>query len=211
MTRFKWGKAMKMLIAALMVCLLIVLSFAVYNTYDAYTQMMIAQQQQHLLITARAASQNLSLYLSEQIRNVEILTQTPGFLNQFHTYYVSGEQKGLKEHILSYMLSQNQGISRIYLLDQNGNEVFRYNQYPFLEAFDESVLHLDRLVEDRQTGTWLRIPNQPTALWTHSGQQHYGRKRLSGGCRLRVRHGGPLPAVYGPAPAAGNGGSHCQK
>ena len=110
MTRFKWGKAMKMLIAALMVCLLSVLSFAVYNTYDAYTQMMIAQQQQHLLITARAASQNLSLYLSEQIRNVEILTQTPGFLNQFHTYYVSGEQKGLKEHILSYMLSQNQGI-----------------------------------------------------------------------------------------------------
>ena len=209
MTRFKWGKAMKMLIAALMVCLLSVLSFAVYNTYDAYTQMMIAQQQQHLLITARAASQNLSLYLSEQIRNVEILTQTPGFLNQFHTYYVSGEQKGLKEHILSYMLSQNQGISRIYLLDQNGNEVFRYNQYPFLEAFDESVLHLDRLVEDRQTG--LRIPNQPTALWTHSGQQHYGRKRLSGGCRLRVRYGGSLPAVYGPAPAAGNGGSHCQK
>ena len=61
MTRFKWGKAMKMLIAALMVCLLSVLSFAVYNTYDAYTQMMIAQQQQHLLITARAASQNLSL------------------------------------------------------------------------------------------------------------------------------------------------------
>lgn len=211
MTRFKWGKAMKMLIAALMVCLLIVLSFAVYNTYDAYTQMMIAQQQQHLLITARAASQNLSLYLSEQIRNVEILTQTPGFLNQFHTYYVSGEQKGLKEHILSYMLSQNQGISRIYLLDQNGNEVFRYNQYPFLEAFDESVLHLDRSGGGPPDGTWHRIPNQPTALWTHSGQQHYGRKRLSGGCRLRVRHGGPLPAVYGPAPAAGNGGSHCQK
>ena len=109
MTRFKWGKAMKMLIAALMVCLLSVLSFAVYNTYDAYTQMMIAQQQQHLLITARAASQNLSLYLSEQIRNVEILTQTPGFLKQFHTYYVSGEQKGLKEHILSYMLSKIRG------------------------------------------------------------------------------------------------------
>ena len=165
MTRFKWGKAMKMLIAALMVCLLSVLSFAVYNTYDAYTQMMIAQQQQHLLITARAASQNLSLYLSEQIRNVEILTQTPGFLNQFHTYYVSGEQKGLKEHILSYMLSQNQGISRIYLLDQNGNEVFRYNQYPFLEAFDESVLHLDRLVEDRQTGLGSAFRISP---------QHYG-------------------------------------
>lgn len=84
--RFRWGKTAKMLIAALLAGLLSALLFAVYNTYDAYTQMMIAQQQQHLLITARAVSQNLSLYLSEQLRNVEILTQTPGFLTQFHTY-----------------------------------------------------------------------------------------------------------------------------
>ena len=70
-----------MLIAALLAGLLSALLFAVYNTYDAYTQMMIAQQQQHLLITARAVSQNLSLYLSEQLRNVEILTQTPGFFD----------------------------------------------------------------------------------------------------------------------------------
>lgn len=152
MAKFKWGKAVKALVAALMACLLIVLLFAVYNTYDAYTQMMIAQQQQHLLITARAVSQNLSLYLSEQLRNVEILTQTPGFLSQFRTYYAAGDQKGLKEYVLSYMLSQNQGISRFYLLDQSGEEILRYNQYPFLESFDESVLHLDRLVEDRQTG-----------------------------------------------------------
>lgn len=76
---FRWGKTAKMLIAALLAGLLSALLFAVYNTYDAYTQMMIAQQQQHLLITARAVSQNLSLYLSEQLRNVEILTQTPGF------------------------------------------------------------------------------------------------------------------------------------
>ena len=152
MLRFRWGKVAKALIAVLMAALLSVLLFAVYNTYDAYTQMMIAQQQQHLLITARAAAQNLSLYLSEQLRNVEILTRTPGFLDQFHTYYSNGEQKGLKEYVLSYMLSQNQGISRLYLLDRNGDEVFRYNQYPFLESFDESVLHLDRLVEDRQTG-----------------------------------------------------------
>ena len=142
MAKFKWGKAVKALVAALMACLLIVLLFAVYNTYDAYTQMMIAQQQQHLLITARAVSQNLSLYLSEQLRNVEILTQTPGFLSQFRTYYATGDQKGLKEYVLSYMLSQNQGISRFYLLDQSGEEILRYNQYPFLESFDESVLHL---------------------------------------------------------------------
>lgn len=149
---FRWGKTAKMLIAALLAGLLSALLFAVYNTYDAYTQMMIAQQQQHLLITARAVSQNLSLYLSEQLRNVEILTQTPGFLTQFHTYYETGDQKGLKEYVLSYMLSQNQGVSRLYLLDQNGDEVFRYNQYPFLESFDESVLHLDQLTEGRQTG-----------------------------------------------------------
>ena len=163
--RFKWGKTAKMLIAALLAGLLSALLFAVYNTYDAYTQMMIAQQQQHLLITARAVSQNLSLYLSEQLRNVEILTQTPGFLTQFHTYYGTGEQKGLKEYVLSYMLSQNQGVSRLYLLDQNGDEVFRYNQYPFLESFDESVLHLDQLAEGRQTGLGSAFRISP---------QHYG-------------------------------------
>ena len=163
--RFRWGKTAKMLIAALLAGLLSALLFAVYNTYDAYTQMMIAQQQQHLLITARAVSQNLSLYLSEQLRNVEILTQTPGFLAQFHTYYETGDQKGLKEYVLSYMLSQNQGVSRLYLLDQNGDEVFRYNQYPFLESFDESVLHLDQLAEGRQTGRGSAYRISP---------QHYG-------------------------------------
>ena len=162
---FRWGKTAKMLIAALLAGLLSALLFAVYNTYDAYTQMMIAQQQQHLLITARAVSQNLSLYLSEQLRNVEILTQTPGFLTQFHTYYETGDQKGLKEYVLSYMLSQNQGVSRLYLLDQNGDEVFRYNQYPFLESFDESVLHLDQLAEGRQTGLGSAFRISP---------QHYG-------------------------------------
>lgn len=163
--KFRWGKTAKMLIAVLLAGLLSALLFAVYNTYDAYTQMMIAQQQQHLLITARAVSQNLSLYLSEQLRNVEILTQTPGFLTQFHTYYETGDQKGLKEYVLSYMLSQNQGVSRLYLLDQNGDEVFRYNQYPFLESFDESVLHLDQLAEGRQTGLGSAFRISP---------QHYG-------------------------------------
>lgn len=163
--RFRWGKTAKMLIAALLAGLLSALLFAVYNTYDAYTQMMIAQQQQHLLITARAVSQNLSLYLSEQLRNVEILTQTPGFLTQFHTYYETGDQKGLKEYVLSYMLSQNQGVSRLYLLDQNGDEVLRYNQYPFPESFDESVLHLDQLAEGRQTGLGSAFRISP---------QHYG-------------------------------------
>lgn len=165
MPKFSWKKAMQALIALFIVCLLGVLSFAVYNTYDAYTQMMISQQQRHLLITARAVSQNLSLYLSEQIRNVDILTQTPGFLSQFRAYYSHGEERGLKEYILSYMLAQNQGISRVYLLDQSGNEIFRYNQYPFLEPFDESVLHLDRLVEERQTG-----PGSAFRI----NQQHYG-------------------------------------
>ena len=72
--RFRWGKTAKMLIAALLACLLSALLFAVYNTYDAYTQTMIAQQPQHLLITARAVSQNMSLYLFQQLRHVAILT-----------------------------------------------------------------------------------------------------------------------------------------
>lgn len=165
MKRSGWRRAAQLLIAVLLTCLLGGLAFALYNTYEVYTQIMVAQQQQHLLITARSVSQNLSLYLSEQLRDIDILTRTPGFLEQFDAYYSRGERRGLKEYVLSYMLSQSQGVSRIYLLDRDGSEVFRYNQYPFLEEFDEELLHLDRLVTSRQThiGSAFRIT-----------QQHYG-------------------------------------
>lgn len=37
-----------------------VLAFAVVNTYTAYTDMVVQQQQQYLLVTARAVSKTLS-------------------------------------------------------------------------------------------------------------------------------------------------------
>ena len=140
------------LVIVVMAVLLAVLAYAVFNTYDAYAQMVVEQQQQHLLITSRAVSQSLALYISEQLRDVDILTRTPGFLNQFQTYYATGESRGVKEYVLSYMLSQHQGLSRIYLLDRDGKEIFRYNQYPFLEEFDERVLGLEELSARRQSG-----------------------------------------------------------
>lgn len=136
-----------------MACLLIVLLFAVYNTYDAYTQMMIG--------AAAAASSDhgpgqfprTCPFISQSSCGMwEILTQTPGFLSQFRTYYAAGDQKGLKEYVLSYMLSQNQGISRFTCWTKAERKSFAITSIPFLESFDESVLHLDRLVEDRQTG-----------------------------------------------------------
>ena len=62
-------------------------------------------------------SQNLSLYISEQLRDVDILIRTPGFQNAFQRYYEDGESQSLKEYVLSYLLAQHQGVSRIYLLD----------------------------------------------------------------------------------------------
>lgn len=139
-------------IAVLMTVLLCVLAYAVYATYDAYTQTVIEQQQQHLLVISRAVSQNLDLFLAEQLRDVEILVSTPGFINEFQKFYNYGNTGGVKEYILSYMLTYPQGGSRMYLLDCNGNEIFRYNQYPFLEEFDESALNLKALTQRGHTG-----------------------------------------------------------
>lgn len=155
----------RILVVSFVVILLAVLAYSVFLTYDSYAQMVVEQQQQHLLVTSRAIAQNLSLYLSEQLRDIDILTRTPGFLGQFKSYYDTGENRGLKEYILSYMISQHQGLSRIYLLDNAGNEIFRYNQYPFLEDFDEDVLGLDELSSRRQSGIGTVFP---------IGPHHYG-------------------------------------
>ena len=40
----------------------------------------------------------------------------------------------------------------MYLLDSAGNVVFKYNQYPFIENFDEDVLRLDTLAKPYQSG-----------------------------------------------------------
>lgn len=137
---------------ALLVVVVFVLAYAGLNTYYIYTQMVVEQQQEYLLIIARAVSQNLSLYVSNQKRDIDILTRTPGFLDQFRAYYMTGEDAGLKECILSYILSQQQGISRIYLLDRDGKIICRYNQYPLLEGFNENVLQLDSLSQRHWSG-----------------------------------------------------------
>lgn len=140
------------LIGLVLTAVLGVLAFAVVNTYTAYTDMVVEQQQQYLLITARAVAQNLSLYISEQLRDVEIMTRAPGFLTEFANYYETGDDTALREHIVSYMLSQKRGVKRIYLLDNKGNTLYRYNTYPFLEEFDENLLHLRQRAELHQSG-----------------------------------------------------------
>lgn len=138
-------KVQHYLVALVMVILLAILAYALLSAYNTYTEMVIEQQQQHLLIISRAISKNLDLYLSEQIRDVEIMVKTPGFISAMRDYYDDGVVAGVKEYILSYMLAHYKGLSRIYLLDRDGSELFRYNQYPFLEEFDEELLELPRL------------------------------------------------------------------
>lgn len=142
--------------------LLAVLIYALGETYTAYTQLVVEQRQEHLLITARAVGQSLELYISEHLRDVDILTRTPGFLDEFRGYYATGENAGLKEYLLSYILSQQQGVSRVYLLDRDGQEIYRYNQYPFLEDFDEGRLRLKELSDRRRSriGTVFRLSFQ---------------------------------------------------
>ena len=164
-------KNVKRIFIFLFVALLLpTLAYAVINTYNVYTQMVIEQQQQHLLTISRAVSQSLTLYISEQLRDVEILTKTPGFLEAFGKYYSSGETQSLKEYVLSYMLSQHQGISRMYLLDRAGKVVFKYNQYPFIEDFDEEILKLDTLANPNLSGIGSVF---------HISDNHYGMTILN--------------------------------
>ncbi len=146
------SKLMKRMAGVIIIALLLVLACAVLATYHSYTKIVIEQQQQHLMVISRSVAQNMQLFLSEQLRDVDILIKTPGFIDELEKYYQYGNVGGVKEYILSYMLSQQEGISRIYLLDRNGNEVFRYNQYPFLEEFNESDLNLQELCRQGQTG-----------------------------------------------------------
>lgn len=152
-------------IAVVLAAVLGVLTYAVANTYTAYTDMVVEQQQQYLLVTARAVAQNLSLYISDQLRNVEIMTHSPGFLSEFEHYYETGEDTGVREHIVSYMLSQKRGVRRIYLLDKDGEKLYQYNDYPFLEPFDEDLLHLKERAAAHKSGIGSVFRISP---------QHYG-------------------------------------
>mgnify|MGYP002237372940 FL=1 len=153
------------LIGLVLTAVLGVLAFAVVNTYTAYTDMVVQQQQQYLLVTARAVSKTLSLYISGQLRDIEILTRSPGFLTEFENYYETGGDTALREHIVSYMLSQKRGVKRIYLLDKNGDVMYQYNDYPFLEVFDESLLHLKEYAAAHTSGIGSVFRISP---------QHYG-------------------------------------
>lgn len=153
------------LIGLVLTAVLGVLAFAVVNTYTAYTDMVVQQQQQYLLVTARAVSKTLSLYISGQLRDIEILTRSPGFLTEFENYYETGGDTALREHIVSYMLSQKRGVKRIYLLDKNGDVMYQYNDYPFLEVFDESLLHLKECAAAHTSGIGSVFRISP---------QHYG-------------------------------------
>ena len=153
------------LIGLVLTAVLGVLAFAVVNTYTAYTDMVVQQQQQYLLVTARAVSKTLSLYISGQLRDIEILTRSPGFLTEFENYYETGGDTALREHIVSYMLSQKRGVKRIYLLDKNGDVMYQYNDYPFLEVFDESLLHLKEYATAHTSGIGSVFRISP---------QHYG-------------------------------------
>ena len=164
------------LIGLVLTAVLGVLAFAVVNTYTAYTDMVVQQQQQYLLVTARAVSKTLSLYISGQLRDIEILTRSPGFLTEFENYYETGGDTALREHIVSYMLSQKRGVKRIYLLDKNSDVMYQYNDYPFLEVFDESLLHL-----------------KECAAAHTSGDENHIRPLQGGRDFLPAFLGGPLP------------------
>ncbi|MCC8027812.1 MAG: response regulator [Clostridium sp.] len=165
-----WEKGRRKLLIGVMGVLLAFLVFSMYTTYSAYTQMVVQQQQQHLLLISRAVSKNMELSISEQLRNVSTLTQTPGFLDALEEHYDTGETARIKEYIFSYMLSHQQGPSRMYLVDYNGVQVFHYNQYPFLEDFDESLLRLEDCARDRKTGIGTVFPISP---------HHYGMTLLN--------------------------------
>ena len=144
---------------------IIFLTFAMYNTYQAYRRMIVEQQQQNLMLITRAVSQNLELNISEQLRQISILIQTPGFLDAMETHYRTGETEKIKEYIFSYMLSDQSGPSRMYLLYPNGEPIFHYNQYPFLEKFDESLLQLENSALESTTGIGVVFP---------ISEHHYG-------------------------------------
>lgn len=147
------SKEMTQFLVILLVALLLgTLAFALERTYDTYTQSVVQERQEHLLITSRAVAQNLSLYLSEQLTDVDILVRTPGFIQEMNRYYDTEDPYPLKEYMLSYMLNQTSIVARMYLFDRDGQEVFHYNCRTPLEAFDESVLHFDRLCQKPQSG-----------------------------------------------------------
>ena len=148
----------KIILALLMGAALLFFAVIMYNTYDAYTNMVVEQQQQHLLLISRAVAQNMELYISDQLRDIRSVTQTPGFLESMEYYYTVGETARMKEYIFSYMQSHQQDPVRIYVLDRYGQEIFHYNQYPFSGELDEDALGLAESARKRESGIGTVFP-----------------------------------------------------
>lgn len=94
-------------------------------------------------------------------------------LNASRGCYAGGGTQSLKEHILSCLLFQQQGVFRGCLLDREGNIACRYNQYPFPEEFPESRLCPQELSGRRQSGLGTR---QPAARWIYAGEWDFERR-----------------------------------
>ena len=103
----------KKLIVPLIGFLIALVVYLMEVTYSAYTGLAIQECQENLLQVSRAVSGNLQTFFSEQIRKVDILTQTPGFLEGFEEYYENGDTSVMKEYIFSYMVSHQQGLASI--------------------------------------------------------------------------------------------------
>ncbi len=148
----------KVILTLLMGGILMFLATIMYNTYSAYTIMVVEQQQQHLLLISRAVAQNMELYISDQLRDIRSVTQTPGFLESMEHYYETSQTARMKEYIYSYMVAHQQDPARIYVLDRNGEEIFHYNQYPFVAELDEESLALKESVKSRESGIGTVFP-----------------------------------------------------
>lgn len=142
----------KKLIVPLIGFLIALVVYLMEVTYSAYTGLAIQECQENLLQVSRAVSGNLQTFFSEQIRKVDILTQTPGFLEGFEEYYENGDTSVMKEYIFSYMVSHQQGLASIYVLDQDGEPVFHYDQYPFVGQFDGEELNLEQYGNAGESG-----------------------------------------------------------
>lgn len=146
-------KMTRILILAAFTAILCFLGFELYHTYADYEQMTVERQEQNLLITSRSVAQNLKLCFSSQIRDLKVLSGSGRFKDGLEKYYENGDYSDLTDEIDHYMESKDQDLSRIYLIDRDGNELQRYNRFPFLEEFDESILHFrDRLGVMRTPG-----------------------------------------------------------
>ena len=132
--------------------LILLVTYLMTVTYSAYTKLVLQERQENLLVVSRAVSRNLQSFFTEQIQKMDILTQTPGFQDQFSGYYENGDATVMKEYIFSYMLSHQQGLASIYVLDREGNPIFHYDQYPFIGLYDGANLNLSQYRDARKSG-----------------------------------------------------------